>query len=186
MKEREIKISYDTLWKFIIRPPRDKYNEALLGPSAFLYRNKTYSRKDYALLSSQGFKMKCSFIEPDEIFREQLEMPVVLYLHGNSSSRLEGLRMIEELLKRNINLFLVDLPGCGLSGGEYLSLGYHEKEDVGVIIDFLERMPGVGKIGLWGRSMGAATSLLYGHKDPRISAICADSPFSEFRKLAKE
>ena len=185
MKE-EISISYESLWKFIIRPPRDRYSEELLGPQAFYFNNKNYLRKDYDLLSSQGYKMKCSFIEPDDPFRDTYTMPVIIYLHGNSSSRLEGLRMTEELLKRNINLFLVDLPGCGLSGGEFLSLGFHEKEDVGVIVDFLEKIPGVGKIGLWGRSMGAATTMLYAHKDPRVNAICVDSPFAEFRRLAKE
>ena len=29
-------------------------------------------------------------------------MPVVIYLHGNSSSRLEGLKSCQELLKNNI------------------------------------------------------------------------------------
>ena len=68
----------------------------------------------------------------------------------------------------------------------YISLGYHEKDDVGVIIDFIETLPGVGNIGIWGRSMGAATTMLYAHKDPRVKAICVDSPFADFKKLAKE
>ena len=133
-----------------------------------------------------GYTMKCSFVEPEISYRPKDEMPLVLYLHGNSSSRLEGMRMTEELLKRDINLFLIDFPGCGLSGGEYISLGYHEKDDVGVIIDFIETLQGVGNIGIWGRSMGAATTMLYAHKDPRIKAICVDSPFADFKKLAKE
>lgn len=113
-------------------------------------------------------------------------MPVVIYLHGNSSSRLEGLRVLPELLKRNINLFVLDFAGCGLSEGEYISLGWYEKEDVGVIVDFVEQMPRVGKIGLWGRSMGAATSLMFNKADKRISATCYDSPFSDFNLLSKE
>ena len=65
-------------------------------------------------------------------------MPVVVYLHGNSSSRVEGLKGLPELLKRGINLFVFDFAGCGQSEGEYISLGWNEKEDVGVIIDFVE------------------------------------------------
>ena len=186
MKQEKIKFSYEALWKYIIRPPRDNYSEDILGPTTFIYRGKVYQRKDYDLISSMGYTMKCSFIEPEISYRPTDEMPVVLYLHGNSSSRLEGMRMTEELLKRDINLFLIDFPGCGLSGGEYISLGYHEKDDVGVIIDFIETIPGVGNIGIWGRSMGAATTMLYAHKDPRIKAICVDSPFCDFRRLAKE
>lgn len=113
-------------------------------------------------------------------------MPVVIYLHGNSSSRLEGLKIAPELLKRDINLFVLDFAGCGLSEGDYISLGWHEKDDVKIVVDFLEKLPGVGKIGLWGRSMGAATSLMYTHADDRICAVCYDSPFAEFTKLAKE
>ena len=186
MDSSNTKISYETLWKFIIRPPRDEYDEDLLGNFVFAYHNKQYQRKDYDLISSEGYLMKCSFIEPIDEYRPSIEMPVVLYLHGNSSSRLEGLNNLDILLKHNINLFVIDFPGCGLSEGEYISLGYHEKDDVKVIVDFIENLPGVSKIGLWGRSMGAATTLLYAYKDPRINAICVDSPFENFKLLAEE
>ena len=186
MDSNNNKISYETLWKFIIRPPRDEYEEELLGNFVFTYRDKQYQRKDYDLISSEGYIMKCSFIEPIDKYRPTFEMPVVLYLHGNSSSRLEGLNNLEVLLKNNINLFVIDFPGCGLSEGEYISLGYHEKNDVKIIVDFIENLPGVSKIGIWGRSMGAATTLLYTYKDPRISAICIDSPFENFKRLAEE
>ena len=73
-----------------------------------------------------------------------------------------------------------------MSEGEYISLGYHEKYQVKNIVDFVEKYPGVGKIGLWGRSMGASTSLIYSSMDKRIKATVADSPFEDFRKLAKE
>ena len=186
MEVNNTKISYETLWKFIIRPPRDQYEEEYLGNFLFTYHNKYYQRKDYEILSSEGYLMKCSFIEPIESCRPSIEMPVVLYLHGNSSSRIEGLNNLDVLLKHNINLFVIDFPGCGLSEGEYISLGYHEKDDVKIVVDFIENLPGVSKIGLWGRSMGAATTLLYTYKDPRISAICVDSPFENFKKLAEE
>ena len=186
MESNNNKISYETLWKFIIRPPRDEYEEELLGNFVFTYRDKQYQRKDYDLISSEGYIMKCSFIEPIDKYRPTFEMPVVLYLHGNSSSRLEGLNNLEVLLKYNINLFVIDFPGCGLSEGEYISLGYHEKNDVKIIVDFIENLPGISKIGIWGRSMGAATTLLYTYKDPRIVAICIDSPFENFKRLAEE
>ena len=186
MKNDDISFSYETLWKFIIRPPRDEYNEKMLGESKFQYRNIKYERKDYSIVSSQGYLLKCSFIEPMKENRPSIEMPVVLYLHGNSSSRIEGLQICGELLKRNINLFIVDFAGCGLSEGEYISLGYHESHDVGIIINFIEKIQGVGRIGIWGRSMGAATTMIYAHRDMRVKAICLDSPFADFFRLAKE
>ena len=186
MDDNNVKISYDTLWKFIIRPPRDEYKVSMLGSPYFKFNNKKYERKDYDIMSSEGYIMKGSFIEPFKECRPSIEMPVVLYLHGNSSSRIEGLNMAGELLRRDINIFVIDFVGCGLSEGEYISLGYHESDDVGNVIDFIEKIPGVGRIGLWGRSMGAATTMIYAHRDERIKAICMDSPFADFNRLAKE
>ena len=106
MESQDIKYNYDTLWKFIIRPPRDEYTEEELGESHFIYHRKTYTRTDYSIISSEGYTLKCSFIQPDPECRPKEEMPVVIYLHGNSSSRLEGLRMANILLKKNINFFI--------------------------------------------------------------------------------
>ena len=188
-KETELpkpKISYETLWKIIIRPERLIYELKDLGPSEFSFIGRKYTRKDYNLISSEGYLMKCSFFEPEISFRPKKIMPVIIYLHGNSSSRLEGIGMLREILKRDINLFVFDFPGCGLSEGEFISLGYHESRDVKIIVDFIEKIPGVGAIGLWGRSMGAATTMIYAHKDERIKAIVMDSPFADFNILARE
>jgi len=113
-------------------------------------------------------------------------MPVVIYLHGNSSSRVEGMRIAPELLKRDINLFIFDFAGCGMSEGEFISLGHHERSDVKIVIDFVEKLPGVSRIGLWGRSMGAATASMYTQSDERVKAVVYDSSFCDFSKLAKE
>ena len=186
VEKEKLKISYETLWKSIIRPERDIYSIKDLGNPRFSFKGKNYLRKDYDLISSEGYIMKCSFFEPESSSRPKVVMPVVLYLHGNSSSRLEGIKMVFEILKEDINFFVVDFPGCGLSEGEYISLGYHESRDVKIIIDFLEKQPGVGHIGIWGRSMGAATTMIYAHKDERVKAIVMDSPFADFSILAKE
>jgi len=181
-----VELSYASLWKTIIRPPRDDYHQYQLGENIFYFKGKTYTRKDFDILNRQGIIIKASFIEPEEDSRPFDEMPVVIYLHGNSSSRLEGIKIASELFRRNINLFVFDFAGCGLSEGEYISLGWNEKDDLRTIVDFVEKLPGVSKIALWGRSMGAATALLYTHTDKRISAVCFDSPFSDFSQLALE
>ena len=180
------KITYEALWKAIIRPPRDDYEEEELGSPVFTIERRHYIRKDFELLNFQGYLIKVSMIEPDIRERPQEIMPCVIYLHANASSRIEGLHIRRFLLKRNINLCVFDFQGSGMSEGDYISLGYHEKHQVKNIVDFVEKYPGVGKIGLWGRSMGAATSLIYTSMDKRIKATVADSPFEDFRKLAKE
>ena len=58
MEEQSKKISYESLWKAIIRPPRDYYLEEDLGPTNFKYGGKTYIRKDFDLIDFKGFNFK--------------------------------------------------------------------------------------------------------------------------------
>ena len=44
----------------------------------------------------------------------------------------------------------------------------------------------MGKIGLWGTSMGAVTALLAANEDPSIAGIVLDSPFASLRDLMAE
>ena len=186
MEEQPKKITYESLWKAIIRPPRDYYLEEDLGPTNFKYHYRTYIRKDFDLIDFRGLILKVSIIEPDSISRPCDIMPMVIYVHANSSSRVEGINIKNSLLKKNINICSFDFEGSGYSEGEYISLGYHEKKQLKNVVDFVENYPGVGNIGLWGRSMGASTSLIYASMDKRIKAIVVDSPFTDFRRVAKE
>ena len=186
MEEQSKKITYESLWKAIIRPPRDYYTEEELGATNFQLYGKSYIRKDFDLIDCHGLILKVSIIEPDTISRPYDIMPMVIYAHANSSSRVEGINIKSCLLKRNINICSFDFEGSGYSEGEYISLGFHEKNQLKNIVDFIENYPGVGEIGLWGRSVGAATSLIYASIDKRIKAIVVDSPFADFRRVAKE
>lgn len=85
-----------------------------------------------------------------------------------------------------ITLFCFDFSGCGLSEGEYISLGWFEKEDIEEVVDFLRKSNKVSTIGLWGRSMGAATSLMHAKADPSIAGLVLDSAFTDLKTLAEE
>lgn len=74
---------------------------------------------------------------------------------------MEALELVPIFLPENITVFCLDWAGCGLSEGDYISLGWWEREDLGIIVNHLREKRRVSTIGLWGRSMGAATSLLY-------------------------
>lgn len=93
---------------------------------------------------------------------------------------------LSTLLPNNITVFAFDFAGCGMSQGEYISLGYYEKDDLAVVVDYLRNTGGVSLIGLWGRSMGAVTALMYSDSDPSIACMVLDSPFSNMEALARE
>ena len=177
---------YDELWKAVIRPHRDNYKDKDLGHEKFEIKNKCYKRTDFSILNNRNLKLECSFWEPFDEEREYQKLPCVIYLHGNSSSRCEVVSEIKYLLPLNITVFSFDFSGCGRSEGEYISLGWYEKEDVNCIIKFLRKSNKVSTIGIWGRSMGAVTALLYGYTDPSIAGLVLDSAFASLKILINE
>lgn len=176
--------SYDVLWKMIIRPPRSQYKIEDLGPVRFRIGKRGFSRKDLQLQNDRGLRLECSHFTPNSTKTELL--PCVVYLHGNCSSRLESLEVMQVLLPKDITVFAVDFAGSGHSEGEYISLGHYEQQDLRVVVQHLREALGVKAIGLWGRSMGAATSVLRAAEDWNLSAVVMDSPFSSLPVVAQE
>lgn len=78
------------------------------------------------------------------------------------------------------------MAGSGKSGGDFISLGWYERDDLAVVVDYLRNSNRVSTIGLWGRSMGAATALMHGSRDPSIAGMVLDSPFADLRQLSDE
>ena len=86
----------------------------------------------------------------------------LVYLHGNASSRVEALGSLSLALTLGFDVLAPDCAGSGVSDGAHVSLGWHERDDV-VALLARERSLGrdLGAVALWGRSMGAATAVLY-------------------------
>ena len=139
---------YDELVNAIIRPPRADYDPARLGPTEFEFCGRSYRREDLVLRNARGLALQCSHWAPVGSRGE----PCVVFLHGNSSARLEGLNQLSVCLGFGLTLFAFDCAGSGRSEGDYVSLGYWEKDDLKTVVDHLRRN-GVKKIGVWGRSL---------------------------------
>ena len=189
---------YEELVNAIIRPPRADYDPARLGPTDFEFCGRSYRREDLVLRNARGLALQCSHWAPLNSKGD----PCVVFLHGNSSARLEGLNQLSVCLGFGLTLFAFDCAGSGRSEGDYVSLGFWEKDDLKCVVDHLRRN-GVKKIGVWGRSMGAVTALLHqareasqktqplwGEAPPPIkhttNAMVLDSPFADFCQLAEE
>jgi len=183
---KQLAQGYGELVNAIIRPPRAEYQEADLGPATFTVAGRHYQRTDVKVRNAKGLLLECSWWEPVDGQRIAQELPCVVYMHGNSSCRLEALELLPLVLQTGCMLFAFDFAGCGLSEGDHITLGYKEKDDAREVIDFLRASGKVSTVALWGRSMGAATALLHGHRDPSIAAMVLDSPFSSLERLAKE
>lgn len=127
-----IKQGYQELVNAIIRPPRCQYDLAHLGPAVFEFCGKTFQRADFELRNPRGHKIVCSMWEPIAPHRPNPIMPCLIYMHGNSSARLEALPQLSLVLSLGATLLSFDFSGSGLSDGDYVSLGAFEKEDLKV------------------------------------------------------
>eukprot|EP00442_Polarella_glacialis_P049271 CAMPEP_0115133368 /NCGR_PEP_ID=MMETSP0227-20121206/54387_1 /TAXON_ID=89957 /ORGANISM="Polarella glacialis, Strain CCMP 1383" /LENGTH=176 /DNA_ID=CAMNT_0002539499 /DNA_START=200 /DNA_END=727 /DNA_ORIENTATION=- len=85
-----------------------------------------------------------------------------------------------------MSLFCLDLSGSGRSEGEFISLGYHEEQDLRTVLEFLRTQSNVSSIGLWGRSMGATTAILRVAEDNEVAACVLDSAFKDLVTVAED
>ncbi|KAE9594794.1 putative serine aminopeptidase, S33, alpha/Beta hydrolase [Lupinus albus] len=171
---------------FVIRPPRAEYiPDQYLWEKQFTLAGKIYQRQDLELKNARGHTLQCSHYLPSPL-PEDTSLPCVIYCHGNSGCRVDANEAAVLLLPSNITVFTLDFSGSGLSDGDHVSLGWHEKDDLKMVVSHLRSNKQVSRIGLWGRSMGAVTSLLYGAEDPFIAGMVLDSAFSNLYVLMME
>ncbi|KAG4960185.1 hypothetical protein GLYMA_13G210700v4 [Glycine max] len=150
-----------------------------------MLKGKWFQRKDVEIKNSRGDVLQCSHYMPI-VSPDGKPLPCVIYCHGNSGCRVDASEAALILLPSNITVFTLDFSGSGISGGEHVTLGWNEKDDLRAVVNYLRADGNVSLIGLWGRSMGAVTSLMYGAEDPSIAGMVLDSPFSDLVDLMME
>ena len=185
------KSGYNELVNAIIRPPRSSYSDSSLGPKEFYFCGRRFQRTDLRLPTTRGgeegekLEIECSHWRPNDPAAGERH-PCVIYMHGNSSGRVEVVPQLSYLLSLGVSVFSFDFAGSGRSDGEYVSLGYFEREDLCAVVSHLRSAGKVSSIALWGRSMGAATALMHGDRDPSIACMVLDSPFADLTQIAEE
>lgn len=80
-------------------------------------------------------------------------------------------------------LVVFDFLGCGLSSGEYITLGCKEAEQTEIVISFLRSLNPHIKLCIWGRSMGAVTALRL-PPCSELTCMILDSPFCNLKEMS--
>eukprot|EP00614_Pseudopedinella_elastica_P002221 CAMPEP_0172587384 /NCGR_PEP_ID=MMETSP1068-20121228/6447_1 /TAXON_ID=35684 /ORGANISM="Pseudopedinella elastica, Strain CCMP716" /LENGTH=476 /DNA_ID=CAMNT_0013382391 /DNA_START=246 /DNA_END=1672 /DNA_ORIENTATION=+ len=199
----QLREGYESLVCAVIRPPRSRYSMEDLGPVRLrLDSGVEMKRTDFELANYQGLQLKCSMWSPlassssGSSGRGESSglrpRSAVVYLHGNSSCRVDATRtgVLETVGPLGCTcLVALDLSGSGLSGGEYVTLGWHEQHDVATVLRHLKRQ-GFEKVSLWGRSMGAVSAMMFAQsplfEDVRPAQLVLDSPFASFPMLVDD
>ncbi|KAK7233336.1 palmitoyl-(protein) hydrolase [Aureococcus anophagefferens] len=177
---------YQELVNAIIRPPRAEYDMDDLGPASFEWHGHAFQRVDLELVNPRGMRLACSHWSPAHRTAASPPRPCLVYLHGNSSARVEAVSHLALCLSIGIDLFALDFAGSGKSDGDWVSLGYWERDDLATVVAHLRASGKVSTVALWGRSMGSACALCHGHRDPSISAMVCDGAFADLPQLAEE
>ncbi|KAK2954579.1 putative serine protease family [Blattamonas nauphoetae] len=176
----------DDFTEAIIRPPRLEYALNDLGPAVGYINEKPVTRTDFDVVNDRNMTLKCSVFYPTEYELTSGTLPCCVYCHANAGCRLESFTILPSLLKHDICVVAFDFAGCGISQGDFISLGYNEIHDLDAVIDYIKHQYHFRKIVIWGRSMGASTALIYGAGHPDICGLILDTPFSRIQQIVND
>lgn len=143
-------------------------------------RDTGLPQEDLTLTTSEGFKLSCWFVQ-----QRRNPRGTIIYLHGVGDCKIGGVPYAKLFYGRGFNVFLYDSRRHGQSEGPYCTYGYYEKYDLAAAIDYLRGRTDaqIGKIGVFGTSMGAAIALQAAAIDQRIEAIVAEASFTDLRTI---
>jgi putative CocE/NonD family hydrolase len=109
----------------------------------------------------------------------------ILMLHGVVDRSAQLLPAAWGMADHGYRAVVVDLRGRGRSTGDYMTFGVQEARDLRQVVDFLEQHGLLaGRLGVYGISYGATTSIHLASIDPRVRAVVAIEPFSSAREEA--
>mmetsp|Transcript_14564 Transcript_14564/g.44439 ORF Transcript_14564/g.44439 Transcript_14564/m.44439 type:complete len:419 (-) Transcript_14564:134-1390(-) len=110
----------------------------------------------------------------------------MIYLHSHVASRLDAVPLLRTLLGAGVSVLSFDFAGHGQSEGEYVSLGWFERDDVDDLIQHMRAKGHEGTLGLWGHYTGAVAALLHGDRDPTIGCLVLEGAVADIRQLVAE
>ena len=103
----------------------------------------------------------------------------VILGHGFTRSRQEMLDIAAMLNRNGYHVLLFDWRAHGKSGGERSTFGHTEILDLRAAVEFVVHRPEADpeRIGVLGKSMGAAIAISGAAAIPQLKAVVSDSPY---------
>ena len=113
--------------------------------------------KDTYIISNNNGNLKLHAYEIEANEKSNIWTIVV---HGYTKDGIEMEKYAEKYKDKGYNVLLVDLRGSGMSEGDYIGFGWHDRLDIIDWINYLIKKDSNCKIILHGVSMGAATVMM--------------------------
>ena len=143
-------------------------------------RDAGLPQQDVTVETFDGLQLKGWFVSQSEKAQR-----TIIYLHGVGDCKIAGVEFARSMYQHGFNIFLYDSREHGESEGYYCTYGFYEKHDLAAVITYLlsRQDVAIGKIGLFGTSMGAAVAIQTAAIDHRIAAVVAEGSFSTLRTI---
>jgi dipeptidyl aminopeptidase/acylaminoacyl peptidase len=127
-----------------------------------------------------GLHLSCWFVP-----QKKNPRGTILYLHGVGDCKVAGVPFAKCLYNKGFNVILYDSREHGESEGYFCTYGFYEKHDVSAVINYLQSRKdiNIGKIGIFGTSMGAAVAIQAAAIDRRIIAIVSEASYTNLRTV---
>ncbi len=103
----------------------------------------------------------------------------VVLVHGYGCRREQMLPHAEMLHEEGFTVLLFDTRNRGESGGDFVAMGYYEKDDALAAVEYLGSRPDLGdpRIGMLGLSLGGVAAILAAAESAEVLAVAAEAPF---------
>lgn len=124
--------------------------------------------QDVTLITSDGVELSAWYTPPQN-------EAVILVAHGHA-----GIRFLDRhvlFAQHGYGVVSWDFRAHGESGGDMVTFGYYEANDVEAALDYALSQPGVKRVGAWGGSMGGAATILAAARRPELEAVVVDSTY---------
>lgn len=116
---------------------------------------KTINSKQWTLKSDDSLQLKGYYYPSSQISHDY-----VLAVHGYTGNHRDIVPAIKTFVEKGYHVLAIDQRGRGESEGDFVSMGWKEKDDVAKWITKIIAYDKQANITLYGVSMGAATVML--------------------------
>ncbi len=144
-------------------------------------RSTNSSWRDVRIRATDGTSLDAWLFTPREP-----NGSAVIALHGVGDTRRGMLGHAEFLLRNSFTVLVPDSRGHGQSGGDLITYGIRESDDVHCWSEWLRRNGNIRRVYGIGQSMGASILLQSLHADAGFHALVADCPFATFEEISYE
>lgn len=121
-----------------------------------------FNEEEFHSLDKEEFNLESDYgYNLHGFFFSNASNKTIIILHGITCNLWTSVKYMKMFYDRGYNVCIYDHRNHGLSGGEFSSLGVHEKYDAKQIIEYMKHKVGEDSIiGLHGESMGAGTAMM--------------------------